>query len=669
MYSEGTIVSFIHDEFLKEAAASPLLLSDLASMEKYISESYSGRSLIELIQNADDAGATRFLILRIKNNAFLIANNGRCFNQKDLLALCRSGSSSKKRKTGTIGFRGIGFKSIVNYAHTVYLTSGDINAVFSREMTSAELSYLGQVPLIRVPHEANNPYASLIRRFQGEFTTFFVFETKTEQLVDEVDNFDINAMIFLRYIEEFIFINGDRRKNYYCSRNLMEQSMKRMVCFDGSDRTEWIVFDSTVDECNIAFKSSNGVAVAATQSESVFHSFMPTSERVSIPFKVNGDFSTDPSRTKIINDADTNKALNVSVKLLVSLIMNIINQHKDPYRIINVICHAKVDPLATIRGKSINDEFIERLFQRLKIDLQQQLGENVCLQRKGITNGDFLKAAAFNHYYGIGQDYERDIPGILELLKKVGINEISTEQLLKSMIGIVFDASSRAQVLADVIHETRFGINNGILPLVKQAKLIDCKSGVLPVCEMKSEDIMSTSFQGAVQERLVPTDSFEQFAKQIGITCPDQQNDNNKKGNNKVTFNKGSETIFKNWRKAEENFAIYMKSLPEVKEVFDVAEKNLGYDIEVVLKDGTVEFYEIKTVKCLGDSFSMTNNELTSAMQYKNQYYVAIVQQTIKKFNICLICDPANTLMLNKRVTRWEWYCNTYSGDMVTLNG
>ena len=47
---------------MKEAINSPLLLSDLANMEKYISESYQGRSLIELLQNADDALATKFLI-------------------------------------------------------------------------------------------------------------------------------------------------------------------------------------------------------------------------------------------------------------------------------------------------------------------------------------------------------------------------------------------------------------------------------------------------------------------------------------------------------------------------------------------------------------------------------------------------------------------------------
>ena len=61
------IVSRLHDTFLTEAQASPMLISDLASMEKYISESYSGRSLIELLQNSDDAGSDSFLIKKLSD--------------------------------------------------------------------------------------------------------------------------------------------------------------------------------------------------------------------------------------------------------------------------------------------------------------------------------------------------------------------------------------------------------------------------------------------------------------------------------------------------------------------------------------------------------------------------------------------------------------------------
>ncbi len=103
----------VRSSLLNEAKASPNLLSDLAGLENYISESYHNRSFIELLQNADDANASRFKIL--KNDELLfVANDGRDFNQKDLESLCRSASSNKLRGE-TIGYRGIGFKSVVGF--------------------------------------------------------------------------------------------------------------------------------------------------------------------------------------------------------------------------------------------------------------------------------------------------------------------------------------------------------------------------------------------------------------------------------------------------------------------------------------------------------------------------------------------------------------------------
>ena len=50
----------VKKSLLVEANQSPNLLADLAGLETYIAESYDARSFIELMQNADDAGANRF---------------------------------------------------------------------------------------------------------------------------------------------------------------------------------------------------------------------------------------------------------------------------------------------------------------------------------------------------------------------------------------------------------------------------------------------------------------------------------------------------------------------------------------------------------------------------------------------------------------------------------
>ncbi len=63
---------------LEEARRSPSLLSDLAGLEQYVAESYDARSFVELLQNADDAGVSRFVIRRA-GDFLLVANDGRPF--------------------------------------------------------------------------------------------------------------------------------------------------------------------------------------------------------------------------------------------------------------------------------------------------------------------------------------------------------------------------------------------------------------------------------------------------------------------------------------------------------------------------------------------------------------------------------------------------------------
>jgi hypothetical protein len=104
----------VREPLLEEARRSPVLLSDPAGLEQYLAESYDARSFTELLQNADDAASARFLIDWRQTDLF-IANDGRPFTDADLESLCRSAHSSKQRGTA-IGYRGVGFKSVVSIA-------------------------------------------------------------------------------------------------------------------------------------------------------------------------------------------------------------------------------------------------------------------------------------------------------------------------------------------------------------------------------------------------------------------------------------------------------------------------------------------------------------------------------------------------------------------------
>ena len=86
----------------------------------------------ELLQNADDAGATSASV-SIENGEFVFRHyGGEDFSEEHFTSLCRFGYSNK-RTLHTIGFRGIGFKSTFSLGDQVCLESPTLSVAFRRK--------------------------------------------------------------------------------------------------------------------------------------------------------------------------------------------------------------------------------------------------------------------------------------------------------------------------------------------------------------------------------------------------------------------------------------------------------------------------------------------------------------------------------------------------------
>ena len=84
--------------------------------------------LSELLQNADDAGATEATI-EIHDGEFIFSHNGEDFSEEQFGSLCRFGFSNK-RTLHTIGFRGVGFKSTFSLGSEVRLVTPTLSVAF-----------------------------------------------------------------------------------------------------------------------------------------------------------------------------------------------------------------------------------------------------------------------------------------------------------------------------------------------------------------------------------------------------------------------------------------------------------------------------------------------------------------------------------------------------------
>src|ERR1022692_4707609 len=87
--------------------------------------------LSELLQNADDAGATEASV-STEGGWFIFRHNGHDFTEDEFRSLCRFGFSNKRRLL-TIGFRGIGFKSVFSLGPAAEVLTPTISIRFARE--------------------------------------------------------------------------------------------------------------------------------------------------------------------------------------------------------------------------------------------------------------------------------------------------------------------------------------------------------------------------------------------------------------------------------------------------------------------------------------------------------------------------------------------------------
>lgn len=670
------IVEKLHNSFLEEAKRSPILLSDLANMEKYISESYTGRSLIELLQNADDAGASKFEIVEISSKVYGVANNGREFCENDLVSLCRSGTSTKKRKTNTIGYRGIGFKSVVNYAKAVHLYSGHIATTFSRQLTKNLLPEANTVPLIRIPHKfCGNAYDNSINDLlRDRYSTVFVFETEGDCLLDEISMFDTSCMLFLRNIREIHFNLSSKKITYMVKYTNLSSLCDEIEFLGTQNNDRWIVCsDELKSDVKLAFKYDGNRVIPASPQESVIHSFMPTNDKLNVPIKINGDFSTDPSRTKVIYDTETENAIEGCVDLTNNILKNILAENYDRYGFINILAQASLDPLRAIKGNTISDFYIEKLIKKAKEQLQKYAEDvkEIYYQPQGITNVDFEQICRINNIYGIGNDIDANIRGILQFVKMIGIRILPIEMMLDAMKDCILSKESRIEVMYELVDRSRFGLDKALLTKFNNANVITFNTDVKKVINCDKNDIIEDSFNAAVIEKVGSVVYVEQFYKVLGLKNIRQQGYNKEISPSIISSNVcsiGTKSVVKKWRTVEQNLGEILRSLDGVVNVIDVAAQNVGYDIETIMTDGTHRYYEVKSVDNMGNAFTMTNNEFSSAVQYKDKYYLAIVQQDESRIEVCFICDPISTLNMTKRVTKWEWYCSSYTGEFLECN-
>ena len=676
----NTELSKLRDSLIAEAKSSPMLLSDLAGLEAYVSESYNSRSFIELLQNADDANATKFYVMRSGDYLF-VANNGRPFNIKDLESLCRSASSNKVRGT-SIGYRGIGFKSVVSFAKEVHLISGDFEITYSKELSKKLIPQAVKVPLIRIPHELDksvrNELSNEIKRIQDEgFDTIFIFSgVLANQIDEEYTSFANTTLLFLHNIQ---VIKIDLSKIVTANIAEIDKNEKgRILRVSTTDAiSNWFVCSDS--NCSIAFSMNNGKASRLSKSDAIIHAFLPTEDSCGLGVVINGDFSTDPSRKHLIMDETTIKVISKLANLYASLLKYALaNNDKG---VVDALMPYFDLKLIQLMKQSFEKEFAKNIKDAFGKELS-----NIKLAPSWLNAEDFAKIMDASNLPYIAPECS-EVLGLSDFLKYLGNKPEVVESLIKKVEKTEISVLGYAQIVAAGIKEV---LMNHKLPSLATTDLVISDGGLCSFKEIndKEEEIDESYVQLLIDNGISEND-ISLFLKKMGLTkinevqFSDEENDDDYFGNddeeddydNKKSYNPTSVTQWFNdadtstkpvanneaiqkWRSAEENTLVALNA--NGFRLKDVSKQNLGFDLEGSDPNGKNIYIEVKSIDYVGQKFRMTNNEFAAAQYKPGNYYLALVYQNKDSFEISLIKNPVNRLNLTRQVVQWVWECSDY---------
>src|SRR5262245_35187282 len=117
----------------------PIELISHGNHESAVKDAYRGRQILELLQNADDAGAEYSsrprLLLRLVDRYLIAANTGRPFSPEGIRSLVISDVSPKRfSRRRLIGNKGLGFRAVLSWSTEPIILSGDFLVGFSSKL-------------------------------------------------------------------------------------------------------------------------------------------------------------------------------------------------------------------------------------------------------------------------------------------------------------------------------------------------------------------------------------------------------------------------------------------------------------------------------------------------------------------------------------------------------
>ena len=276
----------------------------------------------EILQNADDYGATEVLFKLLKDR-IVIEHNGEPFKEDNVKAITYFGKSTSREDLVKTGRFGIGFKSVFAFTATPIIISGPEHFQIYRLYRVREYPYPEGFPRSRtriiLPFNHQSEQPDFVEKLMSE-------EEAYQQISECLPKLDMDTLLFTRNIKEIRWEMGDQSGCY--SREDEEDDNPRLTTIkDGMHESTYLVFSKIPTWENEKHKPVEIAFAVDTEgqlspiTDDTLHVLFPTRERTGLRFILNGPYRTNPARETIsLSDPFNIHLLMVTCKLMKELL-------------------------------------------------------------------------------------------------------------------------------------------------------------------------------------------------------------------------------------------------------------------------------------------------------------------------------------------------------------
>lgn len=298
-------------------------LSDSINFQNTIFSEVTGAEhtyIYELLQNANDYPyegeednvRVKFILTQ---HYLLFLHTGAAFNLRNIVGICSINQGEKKGNKNTIGYKGIGFKTVFVNNDVVYLKSGDWNLRFDKKYAEEECGGECAWSLMPIPSdmtEADDELKEALKNISSDYRVQFALHHKEDarQNIKQLTKVfgDEQILLFIPHVAEAeVFIDGTRKFDvkkdkekwivdqfHYPVPNDLREWVSKSIERGGSKIPDKF---KEIDTIGISFAvSRHGKEIIPLKNARVYN-YLPTELDLGFSFLINADFIPNGSRS------------------------------------------------------------------------------------------------------------------------------------------------------------------------------------------------------------------------------------------------------------------------------------------------------------------------------------------------------------------------------------